>query len=301
MHQWDAMPGFAADDRIGGYLVERELGATPSGVLLQVAHRGLPRRAVIKVAHAHAARQVRREAYILEAIGDPGAPRVFESGELADRRPWFAFEPVAGVTLAELVARGPLPALGAAALVRDLAAILARAHRRGIAHGGLRPDRIVIAERREHPLCIPDWSDAGAPIDERDDVFALGVIARFALCGTRAVAALPADAPRELTHLIGQMLAPEAADRPASAEVRADLDWLVTMLATAPRRASPGAPGRAAPPPIPAAALRRAPANDDGSDEIATLRMRRLRWTAATTAIDSQHRCEVAGEIEVRR
>src|SRR5437868_1348012 len=119
--------GLMPDDRIGNYRVEHELGPTGSGVLLQVRHQVLPRRAIIKVVHAAFAGvspylvQTLREACILEAIGHPGVPVVYESGLLRDRRPWFAFEVISGPTLEDVFARGALPPGDVARLMRDLA------------------------------------------------------------------------------------------------------------------------------------------------------------------------------------
>jgi serine/threonine protein kinase len=214
--------GFRPADRIGNYRVERELGPTGSGLLLLARHLVLPRRAIIKVVHAAFAAvqpfvvQTLREACILEAIAHPGVPVVYESGVLPERRPWFAFERVGGPTLEELLAPGALAPGEVAALIRDLADILEHAHRRGVIHRGLRPDRVVITAERRYPLCIPDWSEAIAHdatthvpqatpsgsrsyiapelahqgalgtqelVDDRVDVFALGAIAYRALTG----------------------------------------------------------------------------------------------------------------------
>jgi serine/threonine-protein kinase len=223
--------GFSPDDRIGNYRVERELGPTGSGLLLQARHQVLPRRAIIKVVHAAFAAQppfvvqTLREACILEAIGHPGVPIVYESGLLRDRRPWFAFEVIHGPTLEDVLGGGTMPVIEVAGLVRDLADVLEHAHRRGVIHRGLRPDRIVVTNHRRFPLCIPDWSesiahdaaacvpppdgchgyvapelthrDAGGAerVDDRADMFALGAIAYRALTGTLPFGAGDTRAP----------------------------------------------------------------------------------------------------------
>lgn len=212
---------FSLDQRIGSYRVETELGPTGCGLLLQARHLVLPRRAIIKVVRPAFAEmqpfvlQMLREACILEAISHAGVPIIYESGVLPDRRPWFAFELIAGPTLEDLLAPGWLSVIEVAGLLRDLADILDHAHRRGVIHCGLRPDRIMSTRERRYPLCIPDWSeaithdatympwaaskgshgylapelaqkDAGSSherIDHRADMFALGVIAYRALTG----------------------------------------------------------------------------------------------------------------------
>jgi serine/threonine-protein kinase len=223
--------GFSPDDRIGNYLVEHELGPTGSGVLLQARHQVLPRRAIIKVVHAAFAGespylvQTLREACILEAISHPGVPIVYESGLLRDRRPWFAFELIHGPTLEDLLVPRALAVHEVARVMRDLADILEHAHRRGVIHRGLRPDRVVVTRHRRFPLCIPDWSEAiahdasasvpppdgsrayvapelahqdagGAErVDDRADMFALGAIAYRALTGTVPFNPVAANAP----------------------------------------------------------------------------------------------------------
>jgi serine/threonine protein kinase len=271
--------GFSPHDRIGNYRVEQELGPTGSGLLIQAQHLVLPRRAIIKVVHTAFATvqpfvlQTLREACIIEAIAHPGVPIVYESGLLRDRRPWFAFELISGPTLEELLAPGPLSVFEVACLIRDLVDILEHAHRRGVIHRGLRPDRIVITVDRRYPLCIPDWSEAIAHdatnhvpqatpagarsyvapelalggdtpelVDDRVDMFALGVIAYRALTGALPFAAIPdsapytpaqqlrPDVPPELATLVDSMLAFDRFDRPSASEVRADVDWLFGAL-----------------------------------------------------------------------
>jgi serine/threonine protein kinase len=314
---------FAPDDRIGNYSIERELGSTSTGALYQVVHVVLPRRGVLKVTSLPMlAKQLLREACILEALRHPGAPQVYESGLLPDRRPWFCVEQIEGVTLVERIVQGPFGALDTARLVRDIAAVLEHAHRRGVVHRGLRPDRIVLTPRRRFSICIPDWSEArthdaahaiphvpapgarqyvapelerGDTVDDRADIYSLGVIAFLALTGKhpytspltgRAPTAEAApDAPAELTAMIDQMLATDRFDRPSAAEVRSDLDWLASALSS---DAAPIAP-------IEDIVL----VDTDGIPAPMDLpRIRRPRWTPTYTAVTSDDDAVVAGEIE---
>ena len=161
------------------------------------------------------------------------------------------------------------------ALLRDVAEVLAHAHARGVVHGNLRPERVLMSSgARAFPVCIVDWSDArahdaatalpvptvaswhytapelaaGESIDDRADVFSLGVIAYQLLTGTLpfegdvaigsdgSTQHVPTevrcpDAPRELTSMVDQMLSYDRWDRPSSTEVLADLTWLAQVLA----------------------------------------------------------------------
>ena len=268
-------------DRIGNYRIDAERSRDATGVVYEARHLVLPRRAIVKVMEAKvktAAVQLLREACILEALEHPGVIRVYESGLLPDRRPWFAHERVDGANVGDLFVLGASDPAHASVLLRDLAEVLEHAHRRGIIHAGLRPDRVAVTGRtRGFPLCITDWSDArthdtsappppatfadytapelvnGDTIDERTDVFALGIIGYQALTGelpfdgvwlatvadgaTQHVptqARCPA-APPELSGLVDQMLAWDRVDRPSSSEALAELTAIAAELSPPPR------------------------------------------------------------------
>jgi eukaryotic-like serine/threonine-protein kinase len=267
-------------DRIGNYRIELALSDGPIASEYRGIHMVLPRRALIKVMHAatepNAAVHVLREACMLDALHHPGIVRVYESG-IHERRPWFATELVEGPSIRNLLSPGAIDRVDAIALLRDIAEILEHAFRRGVIHCGLRPERVLMTGRtRGFPLCITDWSDArahdaklqqfapslaawhytspelacGDPIDDRTDVFALGVIAYQTLTGgmpfeggiiatiddgtTQHVPTeiMCPDAPPELCKLVDSMLAYDRWDRPSSAEVFAELSWLADAFTT---------------------------------------------------------------------
>jgi len=266
-------------ERIGEYRIVGDVTQAATFSMYEAVHVVLPRRALIKVMSSTVKRiavRALREAYFLDTMQHPGVPRVYESALLADRRPWFAREMVDGSTLATLLGKTQLDRVEVIGILRDLAEVLAHAHAHGLVHAGLRPDRIVLtAKPRGFPLCIADWSDArahdavpvpyvplagswhytapelvsGEVVDDRADVFSLGVLGYQLLTGTLpfdrgAIAMREAaghhvptevrcpDAPRELTGMIDQMLSFDRWDRPSSGEVRGDLAWLVESLAT---------------------------------------------------------------------
>nr|HEX4315185.1 serine/threonine-protein kinase [Kofleriaceae bacterium] len=199
--------------RVGNYRVVRELARAGTIGHYEAEHVVLPRRALLKVLHPSPSNgralavQMLREACILEALRHVGVPVVFESG-VHDGRPWFAVECVAGAAL--LVES--LAPLEVATIVRDAAVVLDHAHKRGVVHASLRPERILVTGRaRGFGVCIVDWADArthdaaaaiprmptrgsrdfAAPeqvmhglVDELADVYALGAIAYRAIAGT---------------------------------------------------------------------------------------------------------------------
>jgi len=125
-------------------------------------------------------------------------------------------------------------------------------------------------------LARHDAGGAAEIVDDRFDMFALGVIAYRALTGTLpliparnampqiATCELRPDAPRELVAIIESLLAVDRFDRPSASEVRAGMDWLFDIL----RGFSPAAGSRAT----------RAPAEPAGVIAL-PLRLRKLRWT----------------------
>jgi eukaryotic-like serine/threonine-protein kinase len=216
--------------------------------------------------------QMLREACILDALHHPGVIRVYDSG-LHDGQPWFATELLEGHTLhGALVTVDPrarerldvaplVDRAEAIALVRNLAEVIEHAWSRGVVHCGLRPERILMTSRlRGYPICITDWSEArahdaqpqpylpdpvarpytapelaaGDPVDDRTDVFAIGVIAYLLLTGKHPyaqgivgeaepghepTASAGPELPPELARLVDQMLAVARWDRPAISEV----------------------------------------------------------------------------------
>jgi eukaryotic-like serine/threonine-protein kinase len=250
---------FAPGSRIGEYLVEHVLATRGTGHIYQAIHRVLPRRVTIKVMPATQAAtralalELLREACIVEALDHPGIPRVYECGVLADRRPWIATELVAGTTLANRRDQGKLSIFEVAAIVRDLAEILAHAHARGLVHHGVVPDAIVFPdEARRFPVCLVDWSGArtrdsrtplpmlpragarpylapeharGDAIDERADVYALGAIARelFEL-------AVPTTCPPILAALVARMVDDHPDARPSAGTVCEHAAWVAAEI-----------------------------------------------------------------------
>ena len=182
------------------------------------AHHVLEQRTVaLKVLREDQLRQDRavdrmmREALVLATVGHPGLPQLYECGLLADGRPWIAMELVEGTSLSVRLAEGSLDHTQVMAIVRDVAAVLAAAHARGITHRDLKPENILLAPGdARYPLRVIDWGIAqhvegarftrhdeaiGTPTymapeqargeisDGASDVYGLGIVAYHALAG----------------------------------------------------------------------------------------------------------------------
>ena len=116
---------------IAEYAIDRVIADEPDWACFEASHAILPRRVRITIATAaSSANSILREAKILESLRHPGVPRVYECGYLDDQLPWVATELVAGPSV-----DGSLAVRALAELLRDVGAILAFAHARGVIHG----------------------------------------------------------------------------------------------------------------------------------------------------------------------
>jgi len=257
--------------RVGEFVIDARLGTRGTGHLYAATHLVLPRRATIHVLPQAAgparsvALELLREACIVDAIDHPGMPRVYECGMFADHRPWIASERIEGYTVANVLERRRVTVGEVVAIVRDVAAILAEAHRRGLVHGHVTPAAIVFpSQPRRFPICLVDWVGArahdsraplplvvGSPyiapeqasgtcVDDHSDVYSLGRIGRALLDRVT-----DDDGSPMLVALLDSMVADDRDARPASDYVHQTAAWLADQLPAQP--AVSGAPERSAP------------------------------------------------------
>lgn len=241
---------FSSGDQIGDYVIDRELPSIGTGIVYAGHHVAVAeRRVVIRVMPAGAA--LDDVALRLDELEHPGTPRIFDVGTLPDLRRWVAVEDIAGSTVADVIAHRTMSTIECLALLRDVCELLSRAHAKGIVHGNIRPEHVVVPDDHRTTICLAGWegarsetTDTPAPFvqgneytapeqlrgdgdDARTDVYALGVIIHRALYGEFPRAATEKRASL-LDTLVGQMLCARADLRPTSARVRAAVSYLCT-------------------------------------------------------------------------
>jgi hypothetical protein len=86
-----------------------------------------------------------REARLLARVSDPGIVQIFDIGH-AEQGPYYVAELVAGESLAERLARGPMSLTEALSVAEQLCRALASAHSRGVVHCDVKPANVLLGE-----------------------------------------------------------------------------------------------------------------------------------------------------------
>jgi WD40 repeat protein/tetratricopeptide (TPR) repeat protein len=134
---------------VPGYEVLGELGRGGMGVVYKAWQVRLNRLVALKVLRAGAqAEGVERERFRTEAeaaarLQHAHINQIHEVGEHAGQ-PYLALEYVDGGSLGQKLARGPLPAREAAALIETVTRAMQYAHQRGVVHRDLTPNNVLL-------------------------------------------------------------------------------------------------------------------------------------------------------------
>jgi serine/threonine-protein kinase len=272
----DDLGGAKPDLGLEWLAIDDELGAGGMGRVFRARDERLGRAVAVKVLRPESAgdpdfrARFSREARTLAQLEHPGIVTLYDFGTAPGGDIFLVMQLVPGGSLAE---RGPLPLPEAVALARELSAALAYAHSRGVVHRDIKPENVLLGEdgrpklsdfgiarivdpaRDERPLTRPSVvlgtpgylapeARAGAPVDARMDVYALGAVLFFALTGrhpdgatvsgSALAAALPPGATA-LAPVLARAMAIDPSHRTPSA------DALGTELAAVAARFKPTA------------------------------------------------------------
>lgn len=103
------------------------------------------------------------EAQAAAALDHPNIVPVFEVGEV-EGQTYFTMGYVAGQSVAERIAAGPLPVREAALIIREAASAVDYAHRQGVFHRDLKPGNILVDDRER--VRITDFGLAKRKTDD---------------------------------------------------------------------------------------------------------------------------------------
>ena len=137
--------------RWGDYELLEEIGRGGMGVVYRAQQHSLNRSVAIKMlvsgelASADDLERFQAEAESAARLDSPGIVPVHEVGSF-NGRPFFSMKYIAGQTLSQRLAAGPMPPREAAALLRKVCLSVQYAHDQGVLHRDLKPSNILIDE-----------------------------------------------------------------------------------------------------------------------------------------------------------
>jgi TPR repeat protein/tRNA A-37 threonylcarbamoyl transferase component Bud32 len=225
----------APPERLGKYLIRRELGRGAMGVVYEGYDPLIERAVAIKVLRIDEANaqldaelrmRFRREAQAAGRLSHPNIVSVYEYGEEAGSSSAFiAMELVEGRDLKSLFDAGTRFALAdAGRIMSELLSAMQHAHVRGVVHRDIKPANIILladgsVKVADFGIAKLDTSEltqlgsvlgtvshmspeqlTGDAVDRRSDLFSCGVILYQLLTGERAFSGSPATVMHKVLH-----------------------------------------------------------------------------------------------------
>jgi len=199
----------------GSYVLEGVLGSGGGGMIYAARHRVLGREAAVKVLRSEMVgsptmiARFLREATAVNTIRHPNIVDIYEFGDLPDGRPFYVMELLRGTDMKKLLrVHGRYSPEETVELLEQVCQALEATHRAGIVHRDLKASNIILCDTSEGPVAkLVDFgiakllhpepgaqglTEAGAllgtshnmapeqirgeEVDERTDIYALGVL-----------------------------------------------------------------------------------------------------------------------------
>jgi serine/threonine-protein kinase len=197
----------------GKYRIDSFLGEGGMARVFRATHMQIEKPVVIKLmfdqgsAMKNAAKRFEQEIKLTARLNHPNLVNVFDGGLLDGQRPFLVMEYIEGHSLRERLTRqGVMSFRDAATVIIQACSGLQEAHQQGIIHRDLKPENIMLREKADRPdwVKVLDFGIAhlkaggqkltatgialgtvdymspeylsDKPIDQRADIYALGVI-----------------------------------------------------------------------------------------------------------------------------
>jgi serine/threonine protein kinase len=267
---------------LGPYRIVRQIGQGGMGVVYEAVHESISRRVAIKLLHseyAHNSQVAQRffnEARAVNLIEHPALVQISEFGQLPDGSTYLVMELLKGENLASRLRRvGALPLPAVLQIGSQLAEALCAAHEKGIVHRDLKPENVMlvadsavlggervklldfgIAKLAEGgpnrtatsalmgtpKYMSPEQARGAGSVDEKTDVYALGVMLFELLAGKPpfegesgeliakhlyqpppSLASLSPTLPDVVVQIIARLLGKDRQQRPTMAAAHREL------------------------------------------------------------------------------
>jgi len=205
-------PELAPGDTVAHYRIQEKLGEGGMGVVYKASDSRLGRSVALKFVKTEFNSRSQREARAVASLNHPNICTLHDVGPN-----YLVMELVEGPTLAERIAKGPIPIPEALEIARQIAEALEAAHEKGIVHRDLKPANIKLtADGKVKVLdfglakaLLPVAEDSptmtvsgtgmilgtaaymspeqasGKPVDKRADIWSFGVVLWEMLTGRR--------------------------------------------------------------------------------------------------------------------
>ncbi len=187
------------------------------------------------------------EAQAIAKLDHPHILPVYDYGE-AERTPYLVMKYVPGGTLKDLIAQGPIAPRQAAPLLRQMAEALEHAHQQGVIHRDVKPSNVLLQDGRWVQLMdfglaklmtstsnitasgtgvgTPDYMSPeqaqGLPVDQRTDIYSLGVVVYQMLTGD-----VPFHAETPMAVMLKQIVEPPPPLRLKNPDISLEVEQVV--------------------------------------------------------------------------
>ncbi len=212
---------FGLLQKLGAYTLERQISEGGMATIFLARHALLKRPTALKILKKTIGsdefiHRFEREVQLASQLRHPNTVQIYDFGRTKEGQPYYVMEYVEGLTLTELEHdSGPVPPGRVIHVLRQVAAALREAHKRGMIHRDVKPDNIMLCRRGEDDFVklldfglvkdieseqtrdvtkqirilgtprymSPERIRNPADVDARADLYALGAVGYFLLTG----------------------------------------------------------------------------------------------------------------------